>query len=361
MSDPVIPAKAVKGRGAISNPTGRFEPARRELTDDGWMPPEDEDLPKPQTQVRVDATRTIIARNDSPDIGFDRSINAYRGCEHGCVYCFARPTHAYFGLSSGLDFETKIFIKPDAARLLEQELRRKGYDVAPIAMGTNTDPYQPLEREHRITRGILEVLRDYRHPFTIVTKNHLVTRDLDILGPMGKDNLCRVGLSVTTLDRDLARKMEPRASTPGKRIEAIRLLAEAGVSAGVMAAPMIPALNDMELERILEAAAEAGAAWAAHTVLRLPYEIKDLMREWLEEHAPLKAKHVLSLVQEMRGGRLNDPNFGGRMRGEGAYAEALSLRVRLAKKRLGLDRDLPPLDCTQFKKPARAGDQLALL
>ena len=361
MSDPVIPAKPVKGRGAISNPTGRFEPARRELTDDGWSPSEDEDLPKPQTVVRVDATRTIIARNDSPDIGFDRSINAYRGCEHGCVYCFARPTHAYFGLSSGLDFETKIFIKPDGPRLLEQELRRKGYDVAPIAMGTNTDPYQPLEREHRITRGILEVLRDYRHPFTIVTKNHLVTRDLDILGPMGKDNLCRVALSVTTLDRDLARKMEPRASTPGKRIEAIRLLAEAGVSAGVMAAPMIPALNDMELERILEAAAEAGAAWAAHTVLRLPYEIKDLMREWLEAHAPLKAKHVLSLVQEMRGGRLNDPSFGGRMRGEGAYAEALSLRARLAKKRLGLDRDLPPLDCTQFRAPARAGDQLALL
>ncbi|MSP50277.1 MAG: PA0069 family radical SAM protein [Alphaproteobacteria bacterium] len=361
MSDPVVPDRPVKGRGAVSNPTGRFEPAVRQRIDDGWEHREEDDLPPPRTTVQVDATRTILARNDSPDIGFDRSINAYRGCEHGCVYCFARPTHAYFGLSSGLDFETRIFIKPDAPRLLEAELRKKGYDPAPIAMGTNTDPYQPLEREHRITRGVLEVLRAFRHPFTIVTKGHLVTRDLDILGPMGKENLCRVGLSVTTLDRDLARKMEPRASTPAKRIEAIRLLAEAGVPAGVMAAPMIPALNDMELERILEAAADAGAVWAAHTVLRLPHEIKDLMREWLEAHAPLKAKHVLSLVREMRGGKLNDPNFGSRMRGEGAYAEALSLRARLAKKRLGLDRKLPPLDCSKFARPARAGDQLALL
>ncbi|MBM3536018.1 MAG: PA0069 family radical SAM protein [Alphaproteobacteria bacterium] len=361
MSDPIIPDKPQKGRGAVSNPVGRYEPASRQRIDDGWERRDDDELPPPQTQVRVDATRTILARNDSPDIGFDRSINAYRGCEHGCVYCFARPTHAYFGLSSGLDFETKIFIKPEAPRLLDQELRRKGYDVAPIAMGTNTDPYQPLEREHRITRGILEVLRDYRHPFTIITKSHLVTRDLDILGPMAKENLCRVGLSVTTLDRDLARKMEPRASTPSRRIEAIRLLAEAGVEAGVMAAPMIPALNDMELEKILEAAAAAGARWAGHTILRLPYEIKDLMREWLEAHAPLKAKHVLSLVREMRGDKLNDPNFGSRMRGEGAYAEALGLRFRLAVKRLGLDRDLAPLDCTKFAKPARAGDQLAFL
>jgi len=361
MSDPFIPDRPLKGRGAVSNPVGRYEPASRERIDDGWERPEDDELPPPRTQVRVDATRTILARNDSPDIGFDRSINAYRGCEHGCIYCFARPTHAYFGLSSGLDFETKIFIKPEAPRLLEQELRRKGYDVAPIAMGTNTDPYQPLEREHRITRGILEVLRDYKHPFTIVTKNHLVTRDLDILGPMGQANLCRVGLSVTTLDRELARKMEPRASTPMKRIEAIRLLAEAGVPAGVMAAPMIPALTDMEMEKILETAAAAGASWAGHTILRLPYEIKDLMREWLEAHAPLKAKHVLSLVREMRGGKLNDPDFGSRMRGEGAYAEALSLRFRLAIKRLGLDRDLAPLDCSQFSKPARAGDQLAFL
>jgi DNA repair photolyase len=361
MADPVIPDKPVKGRGAVSNPIGRYEPASRQRIDDGWDRPEDEDLPPLQTQVRVDATRTILARNDSPDVVFDRSINAYRGCEHGCVYCFARPTHAYFGLSSGLDFETKIFIKPEAPRLLDQELRRKGYDVAPIAMGTNTDPYQPLEREHRITRGILEVLRDYRHPFTIITKNHLVTRDLDILGPMGKDNLCRVGLSVTTLDRDLARRMEPRASTPARRIEAIRMLAAAGVSTGVMAAPMIPALNDREMEKILEAAAEAGASWAGHTVIRLPYEIKDLFREWLEAHVPLKAKHVLSLVREMRQGNLNDPNFGGRMRGEGAYAEALTLRFRLAVKRLGLDRELAPLDCSQFAKPARAGDQLAFL
>ncbi len=361
MDDPVIPDRPVKGRGAVSNPTGRFEPAMRQRIDDGWARPEDDELPPPQTTVKVDATRTILTRNDSPDIGFDRSINAYRGCEHGCVYCFARPTHAYFGLSSGLDFETKIFIKPEAGRLLDAELRKKSYVPAPIAMGTNTDPYQPLEREHRITRGVLEVLRAFNHPFTIITKNHLVTRDLDILGPMGKENLCRVGLSVTTLDRDLARKMEPRASTPSRRIEAIRMLAEAGVSAGVMAAPMIPALNDMELEKILETAAEAGATWANHTVLRLPHEIKDLMREWLEAHAPLKANHVLSLVREMRGGKLNDPNFGSRMRGEGAYAEALSLRARLAKKRYGLDRELAPLDCSRFKPPPRAGDQLAFL
>jgi DNA repair photolyase len=359
---PFLPDRPIKGRGAVSNPTGRFEPATRERVDDGWQRPEDEDEPpRLQTTVRVDATRTIIARNDSPDIGFDRSINAYRGCEHGCVYCFARPTHGYFGLSSGLDFETKIFIKPEASKLLAAELRRKGYAPAPIAMGTNTDPYQPLEREHRITRGILEVLQAFKHPFTIVTKNHMVTRDLDILGPMAAENLCRVGLSVTTLDRELARTMEPRASTPAKRIEAIRLLAEAGVQAGVMAAPMIPALNDSELERILEAAAAAGASWAAHTVIRLPWEIKDLMREWLETHVPLKAKHVLSLIQGMRGGRLNDPNFGSRMSGEGAYAEALSLRARLAKKRLGLDRELPPLDCSKFKPPLQAGDQLSLL
>jgi DNA repair photolyase len=351
-----------KGRGAVSNPTGRFEPATRERVDDGWPQTEDgEEPPRIETTVHIDETRTILARNDSPDIGFDRSINAYRGCEHGCVYCFARPSHGYFGLSSGLDFETKIFIKPDAARLLSAELRRKGYSVAPIAMGTNTDPYQPLEREHRITRSVLEVLQAFRHPFTIVTKNHLVTRDLDILGPMAAENLCRVGLSVTTLDRELARRMEPRASTPAKRIEAIRLLAEAGVEAGVMAAPMIPALNDMELEKILEAAAAAGASWAAHTLIRLPWEIKDLMREWLETHAPLKARHVMSLIQDMRDGRLNDPNFGSRMSGKGAYAEALALRMRLARKRLGLDRELPDLDCSKFRPPPQAGDQLSLL
>ena len=362
--DHPVADRPLKGRGAVTNPTGRFEPSTRQRVHDGWERPDDDDLPPPKTEIQVDATRTIIARNESPDIPFDRSINAYRGCEHGCVYCFARPSHAYLGLSPGLDFETKILIKPVAARLLDGELRRKGYRAAPIAMGTNTDPYQPLEREHRITRGVLEVLQAFRHPFTIITKNHLVTRDLDILGPMGKANLCRVGLSVTTLERDLARKMESRASTPAKRIEAIRLLAEAGVPTGVMAAPMIPALNDMELEKILETAAAAGATWAAHTVLRLPYEIKDLMREWLEAHAPLKANHVLSLVRDIRGGKLNDPNFGARMRGEGAYAEALSLRFKLAAKRLGLNRDpmrnTPPLDCSQFAPPPKAGDQLAL-
>jgi DNA repair photolyase len=351
----------IKGRGAVSNPTGRFEPTTRERVEDGWARPEDEEeTPRPPTIVTVDSTRTIIARNESPDVGFDRSINAYRGCEHGCVYCFARPSHSYLGMSPGLDFETRILVKPEAAKLLDDELRKKGYDVAPIAMGTNTDPYQPLEREHRITRGVLEVLQAFRHPFTIVTKNHLVTRDIDILGPMAEANLCRVALSVTTLDRDLARRMEPRASTPAKRIEAIRLLAEAGVPTGVMAAPMIPALNDAEMERILEAGAEAGARFASCIPVRLPHEIKDLMAEWLEAHVPLKAKHVLSLIQNIRGGKLNDPRFGSRMTGEGPYAEALALRFKLARKRYGLDKGVPKLDCTSFQPPLKAGRQLSL-
>ena len=364
MVDP-LPAQPRKGRGAISNPTGRFETATRQAVDDGWArvagDEGEDDTPPLQTTVIVDSTKSIIARNDSPDIAFDQSINPYRGCEHGCIYCFARPTHGYFGLSTGLDFETKIFAKPEAARLLEAELRQPKYVPSPIAMGTNTDPYQPLERQWKITRSILEVLATYNHPFSIVTKSALVLRDLDLIQPMAAKNLARVFLSVTTLDRHLANKMEPRASTPTRRLAAIKALSEAGVPTGVMAAPMIPALNDGEMEAILTAAREAGAISAGYTLLRLPHEIKDLFQEWLQTHAPLKAKHVLSLIRGVRGGRLNDPNFGSRQRGEGPYADLLAKRFRLACERLGFNRHDWHADTSQFRRPPKAGDQLRLL
>ncbi|HJS33526.1 MAG TPA: PA0069 family radical SAM protein [Alphaproteobacteria bacterium] len=364
-----LPSAARKGRGAIGNPDGRFERHRRMTIDDGWARPavddattnDDDALAPLATTVSVDKTRTIIARNDSPDVPFEQSINPYRGCEHGCVYCYARPSHAYFGLSSGLDFETKLFMKPDAPRLLAAELRRPGYRPLPIALGTNTDPYQPIERTHRVTRQIIETLGEFGHPFTIVTKSALVTRDLDLIAPLAGRRLCKVFVSVTTLSPELARRMEPRASTPRKRLAAIAALASAGVPTGVMAAPMIPALNDSELEAILEAAARAGAGSAGYTVLRLPHEIKDLFAEWLDVHAPLKAKHVLALVRETRGGRLNDPNFGARMRGTGHYAALIAARFKLACKRLGLNRNDWRLDETQFAKPPATGDQLALL
>jgi DNA repair photolyase len=362
----IIPERARKGRGAISNPTGRFEPANRVATDDGWAPVggdegEDDGPPAMPTTVTIDSTRKIITTNDSPDIAFTQSINAYRGCEHGCIYCFARPTHAYFGLSTGLDFETRIFAKPEAGRLLAAELSKPGYVPQAIAMGTNTDPYQPLEREMKITRGILETLSRFNHPFSIVTKSALVLRDIDIIAPMARKGLVRVFLSITTLDHHLANKMEPRASTPTRRLAAIKGLSEAGVPAGVMAAPMIPALNDGELEAILTAAREMGAISAGYTLLRLPHEIKDLFTEWLENHAPLKAKHVLSLIRDVRGGRLNDPRFGSRQRGEGPYAELLKKRFRLACARLGFnEHDWNP-DASQFTVPPRPGDQLRLL
>jgi DNA repair photolyase len=364
----IIPDKARKGRGAIGNPDGRFEPRQRVTIDDGWAPQmgdegehEDDLAPPVRTTVTVDATRTIISRNDSPDISFDQSINAYRGCEHGCIYCFARPGHGYFGLSSGLDFETKIFAKPEAGRLLAEELRKPKYKPSPIAMGTNTDPYQPVEREWKVTRGILETLRDFNHPFSIVTKSALVLRDLDILAPMAKHDLVRVFLSITTLDRHLANKMEPRASTPTRRLAAIKGLAEAGVKTGVMTAPMIPALNDGEMEAILAAAREMGAVSAGYTLLRLPYEIKDLFQEWLAEHAPLKAKHVLSLIRDVRGGKLNSAEFGTRQRGEGPYADLLRKRFKLACERLGLNKNDWSPNTALFRPPPRAGDQLSLL
>jgi len=363
----VLPEQARKGRGAVSNPAGRFEAESRRAVDDGWAhvpgdEGEDRSGPSPvETTVTLDKTRTIIAKNDSPDVPFDQSINPYRGCEHGCIYCFARPSHAYFGLSTGLDFETKLFAKPEAGRLLAAELRKPGYVPQVIAMGTNTDPYQPVEREWKVTRGILETLAAFNHPLSIVTKSALVLRDLDILAPMARKGLVRVFLSITTLDRHLANKMEPRASTPSRRLAAVKSLSEAGVPTGVMAAPMIPALNDGELEAILTAAREMGAISAGYTLLRLPYEIKDLFVEWLDAHAPLKSKHVLSLIQGARGGRLNDPRWGSRMKGEGAYAELLRTRFRLACTRLGFNKHDWHPDASQFRVPPQPGDQLKLL
>jgi DNA repair photolyase len=364
---PAAPSMARKGRGATINPPSRFDKQRREAFSDDWSDPGWSDgggteyVPPPiRTEVAVDATKTIIAYNQSPDIGFDRSINPYRGCEHGCAYCFARPTHAYFGLSPGLDFETKLFAKPDAARLLEAELAAPKYQCQPIAMGTNTDPYQPVERSFKVTRSILEVLERCDHPVTIVTKGALVARDIDILARMAKKNLAWVGLSVTTLDRELARRLEPRAATPARRLAAMRALSEAGVPVGVMAAPIIPAINDHELEAILEAARDAGATSAGFVMLRLPHEIKDLMTDWLDVHAPMKKKRVLELIRGMRKGKLNDGEFGARFRPTGGYAGMIRQRFMIAARRLGLEREGRPLDCSQFKKPARAGEQLTL-
>jgi DNA repair photolyase len=358
--DMPVPLQSRKGRGAASNESGRFEREKRVPFDDGWDATDLEPAPV-ATRLAVDATRTIIARNDSPDIGFDRSINPYRGCEHGCIYCYARPSHAYLGLSPGLDFETRIFYKPQAATLLAAELRKKGYVCRPIALGSNTDPYQPAERRLGITRAILEVLRDFRHPVTIVSKSALIQRDLDILGEMARDRLASVTISLTTLDRVLARRMEPRAATPERRLETIAALAAAGVPAGVLTAPMIPALNDSELEHLLERAHAAGAVSAGYTLLRLPLELKALFREWLEAHFPDKAAHVLALVAEAHGGRLYDAAWGKRMTGTGAYADMLRLRFERASRRLGFDRrTVVPLDTTRFRPPPQLGEQLAL-
>ncbi len=360
MDMPVVPI-ARKGRGAASNDSGRFEAERRVAIDDGWGSA-DAEPPPLDTRLSVDATRTIIARNDSPDIGFDRSINPYRGCEHGCIYCYARPSHAYLGLSPGLDFESRIFYKPQAAALLRTELSRKNYVCRPIALGSNTDPYQPAERRLGITRSILEVLREFRHPVTIVTKSALVTRDIDILAEMARERLAMVAVSVTTLDRALARRMEPRAATPERRLEAIAALAAAGIPAGVMAAPMIPALNDSEMEAILERGRAAGAVSAAYTMLRLPLELKALFREWLDRHEPGRAAHVLSLVAQAHGGRLYDSRWSSRMIGSGPYAAMLAARFDRACRRLGFQpRSERLLDTGRFRPPPKPGDQLSLL
>ncbi|HLB79452.1 MAG TPA: PA0069 family radical SAM protein [Dongiaceae bacterium] len=363
--DDRLPDRARKGRGAVGNATGRYEPTRREAIDDGWGTAEDDDPPPLRTTVTIDATRTIIARNQSPDVPFDRSINPYRGCEHGCVYCFARPTHAWLGLSPGLDFESRLFAKPDAPELLARELARPGYRPAVIALGTNTDPYQPIEREQRITRRILEVLAACNHPVGIVTKSALVARDIDILAPMAARRLARVYVSVTTLDRELARRLEPRAPTPARRLETMRALAAAGIPVGVMVAPVIPALTDNEIERILEAAAAAGATSGGHVLLRLPLEIKELFQDWLAAYAPLKARRVLDLVRQTRGGELYRAAWGTRMTGTGPYAESIARRFDLAVKRCGLDGRNWDFDTSLFRPPPspRANDdrQLALL
>jgi DNA repair photolyase len=349
-----------KGRGAASNDSGRFEAEKRVRFDDGWGSGDIEPAPL-STTLTIDSTRTIIARNDSPDIGFDRSINPYRGCEHGCIYCYARPSHAYLGLSPGLDFESRLFYKPNAAVLLRAELSKKGYSCRPIALGSNTDPYQPVERRLAITRSILEVLRDFRHPVTIVTKSALIQRDIDILKEMAKSRLAIVTVSVTTLDRSLARRMEPRASTPERRLETIAALTAAGIPTGVLTAPMIPALNDNELEQILERAKAAGAISAGYVLLRLPLELKPLFKEWLEEHFPAKAAHVLSLVAQTHGGRIYDSTWSKRMTGTGPYADMLRLRFDRACRRLGFDaRSTRPLETTLFRSPLQKGDQLAL-
>lgn len=350
--------RLLRGRGAVSNAVGRYERYARVLLDDGWTE-SDETPPALKTEITIDATRTIIARNKSPDISFDRSINPYRGCEHGCIYCFARPTHAYLGLSPGADFESRLFVKPNAAELLAKELSAPGYTPRTIAIGTNTDPYQPIERRLKIMRSVLEVLRDFNHPVGIITKSPLIMRDIDILAPMAEKGLARAALSVTTLDRKLARQMEPRAGTPEKRLEAIRALSEAGVPMAVMFAPIIPALNDGEMEAVLAAAKEAGAASAGYVLLRLPLEIKDLFKEWLEVNRPDAAKHVMSLMRQMRDGKEYDAEWSTRMRGTGPYAQMLAHRFRAAVRRLSL-HDNRKLRTDLFQPPPKAGDQLKL-
>jgi DNA repair photolyase len=353
-----IETKRRRGRGAQSHASGRFEAEARVAFDDGWQSLED--LPPFKTTVSLDTSRKVIARNDSPDIGFDRSINPYRGCEHGCVYCFARPTHAFLGLSPGLDFESKLLIKPDAPELLEKELAASGYEPRMIAIGTNTDPYQPIEREHKIMRGILEVLERAGHPVGIVTKSALVTRDIDILARMAKRNLAKVAISVTTLDPKLARTMEPRASTPPKRLEALKQLSAAGIPATVMVAPVIPALNDSEIERILDAAAHAGVKEASYVLLRLPLEVRDLFREWLMANYPDRYRHVFTLIRDMRGGRDYDSQWGTRMKGTGPMAWMIGRRFEIACEKLGLNKRRSKLTTDHFVKPKRNGQQLSL-
>jgi DNA repair photolyase len=354
-----IAAERRHGRGAQTNRSGRYEPIAYEPSDDGWDSLAE--LEALTTEVQEVPARRIIARNESPDIGFDRSINPYRGCEHGCIYCFARPTHAFLGLSPGLDFETKLFAKTNAAQALERELADPRYEVSTIAIGTNTDSYQPIERRYRIMRHILEVLSATNHPVGIVTKSTLVLRDLDILTSMAKRGLVKVALSVTTLDRRLARAMEPRASTPDKRIETLQRLVDAGVPASVMVAPVIPGLTDMEMERILERASSVGVRNAGYVLLRLPLEIGDLFTEWLTANCPDRAKRVLSLMRSTRGGKLYDSKWGERMTGEGPYAWMIGRRFEMAAERLGMNQASVELRTDLFTPPSRPGQQLELL
>ncbi len=357
MPDPepsaALPSAARHGRGSVTNPPVRFEQRAASPFDDGWetLTADFADLPKLATSLTKDSTRSAIIWNASPDLGFDRAVNPYRGCEHGCVYCFARPTHAYLGYSPGLDFETKLIYKPEVADLLEKELRKPGYQAKTLALGSNTDPYQPVERTLQLTRSVLEVLDKYNHPVGIVTKSAGVLRDLDILSSMAKRNLVRVYISLTTLDAGLSRAMEPRAATPARRLHTIAELTRAGVSAGVLTAPMIPGLNDMELEKLLEAASRAGARHAGYVLLRLPHEIKEMFEAWLHTHFPDRAKHVLSLVRDTRGGALNDSRFHHRFSGQGVYADLLMRRFTRAARQWGLDEARAGLDCSRFAVP----------
>ncbi|MFV1531386.1 MULTISPECIES: PA0069 family radical SAM protein [unclassified Phaeobacter] len=360
------PPQRRKARASLSNAAGRFDLAR-DAIDDGWGGLQDSrddgddgGAPRIETDIRHEVARSLISYNRSPDLPFDRSINTYRGCEHGCIYCFARPSHAYLGLSPGLDFETRLIARPNAAEVLRRELSQPRYKVAPIAIGTNTDPYQPCERDLGLTRACLEVLDQFSHPVAIVTKGTLIERDLDILSAMAGRGLVRVGISVTTLDAELSRRMEPRAPTPARRLATIRRLSEAGVPVRIMTSPVVPGLTDHELEALLAAGADAGADAASWIMLRLPRDVSELWQEWLAEHVPLRAEKVMARLREMHGGRDYDPRWGHRMRGEGPYATVIANRFNAACKRLGLAQRAPQLRCDLFAKPAQAGDQLAL-
>ncbi|GHH59703.1 PA0069 family radical SAM protein [[Pseudomonas] boreopolis] len=347
-------AQAIKGRGATGFLPGRFETTVSEAVDDGWWQQESEEFAGPalRTQVTEETARSIISRNSSPDIPFSQSVNPYRGCEHGCSYCFARPSHAYLNLSPGLDFETRLFAKTNAPELLRRELARPGYEPSPIALGINTDAYQPIERKLQLTRRLIEVLWEARHPFTLITKNALVVRDLDLLAPLARERLVSVHFSVTTLDPRLAARLEPRASAPHARLRAMRTLHEAGVPVGAMVAPVIPWINDHELEAVLQAAADAGACSAGYVLLRLPHEVAPLFRDWLQAHHPQRAAHVMSTIQQLRGGKDYDSRFGTRFSGEGVYADLLARRFALAMRRAGLEgRRYPPLDTHKFRRP----------
>ncbi len=348
-----------KGRGASANPANRYFPTCREEFDDGWNG--DDSLPPMRTTVSELRPRRILSRNQSPDLPFDRSINPYQGCEHGCIYCYARPSHAWLDLSPGLDFETRLFAKPQAAGLLERELVRPGYHCRPIALGANTDPYQPIERRYRITRSLLELMLEWNHPVTIVTKSVLVERDLDLLAELAGRDLVQVAISITSLERHLNRVMEPRAASPEARLRVLHRLSAVGVPTAVMFAPVIPMLNDKDLEAVLEAAAQAGAREADYVMLRLPLEVAELFQAWLQEHFPERAGRVMNRVRELRGGRDNDPRFGKRLRGEGIWADLIRQRFSRACRKLGLNRSRVRLDCSRFAPPSRPGQQLELL
>ena len=353
-----VDSRMRRGRGTAINPSGRYEPEQRAVFHDGWEI--EEELPVLKTTVQIERARTIITRNQSPDIPFDRSINPYRGCEHGCVYCFARPTHAYMGMSPGLDFETKLYVKPDAVELLERELSKPGYVPNTIAIGTNTDPYQPVEKTWMLMRGILEVLDRYNHPVAIVTKSALVMRDMDILSRMADRGLAKVAISLTTMDKTLARAMEPRAASPSRRLEAMRALNEAGIPCNVMTAPIIPGLNDHELERLLDSASAAGAKEAGYVMLRLPLEVAPVFKEWLLRHYPDRFRHVMTLIRSMRDGKDYDAEWGKRMRGDGPYAWQIGRRFEIKAKQLGLNISRRPLRADLFVPPHAAPKQMCL-